>query len=122
MASIQILSGECRGCGGCIDACPFGAIRMEAEKAVVLETCTLCGACVSSCAFEAIEIQKEEAAAAPVGTSTGQGVWVFGEQQAGLPASVALELLGEGGSSPEPWAFPFPPSFWARTSPRRQKP
>lgn len=96
MASIQILSGECRGCGGCIDACPFGAIRMEAEKAVVLETCTLCGACVSSCAFEAIEIQKEEAAAAPVGTSTGQGVWVFGEQQAGLPASVALELLGEG--------------------------
>jgi len=106
MASIQILSSECRGCGSCIDACPFGAIRMEAEKAMILESCTLCGACVSSCVFEAIEILKEEAAGSER-ISSGRGVWVFGEQQAGLPAGVALELLGEGRKLAETLGVPL---------------
>lgn len=95
MAAIEISSDKCLGCGACTEACPFAAIRLENRKAVILANCTLCGACVSSCAFEAIALQKEEAAG-PEDPSSWRGVWVFGEQQEGVPAGVALELLGEG--------------------------
>jgi electron transfer flavoprotein alpha subunit len=55
----------------------------------------LCGVCVSSCKFKAINFQKDESAA-PADLSAYQGVWVFAEQADGIPAGVALELLGEG--------------------------
>jgi electron transfer flavoprotein alpha subunit len=95
MASIEIISDKCLGCGICTDSCPFSAIRVEGGKAVILDKCTLCGACVSSCEFEAIVLRKEEAAG-PEDPSAWRGLWVFGEQQEGVPAGVALELLGEG--------------------------
>jgi electron transfer flavoprotein alpha subunit len=95
MASIRIITEKCIGCRLCIGGCPFNAIKVEDRKAVILDNCTLCGACVSSCKFMAIDFVKEEAG----GThdiSSYKGVWVFGEQKAGVPANVALELLGEG--------------------------
>lgn len=95
MASIRIITEKCIGCRLCIGGCPFNAIKVENRKAVILDNCTLCGACVSSCKFMAIDFVKEEAG----GThdiSSYKGVWVFGEQKAGVPANVALELLGEG--------------------------
>jgi electron transfer flavoprotein alpha subunit/NAD-dependent dihydropyrimidine dehydrogenase PreA subunit len=95
MASISIVIEKCKGCKLCIAGCPFGAIKVEDKKAVILENCTLCGACVSSCKFDAIDFQKDEAEH-QTDLASYKGVWVFGEQKDGVPASVVLELLGEG--------------------------
>ncbi len=94
MADIKIITEKCVGCKLCVTACPFGAIEVENKKAKILDNCTLCGACVSSCKFEAIDFTKDEVKAMDL--SAYKGVWVFGEQSGGVPAGVALELLGEG--------------------------
>ena len=41
----------CLGMGSCVDACPFGALRMGAENLpeLVEEKCTACGKCVAAC-------------------------------------------------------------------------
>ncbi len=96
MADIKIIDEKCTGCKLCIGGCPFNAIIVEDKKAQILDNCTLCGACVSSCKFGAIDFQKDEVEA-PVDISDYKGVWVFAEQKDGVPAGVALELLGEGG-------------------------
>jgi len=95
MASISIILEKCIGCKLCVGSCPFGAIKVEDKKASITDACTLCGACVSSCKFNAIDLKKDEVEG-PVDLSSYKGVWVFGEQQNGTPANVALELLGEG--------------------------
>jgi electron transfer flavoprotein alpha subunit len=95
MAEIKILKDKCVGCKLCVSACPFSAIEVVDKKAVILENCTLCGVCVSSCKFDAIDFQKDETQV-NVDISSYKGVWVFAEQKDGVPAGVALELLGEG--------------------------
>ena len=94
--AIKILDEKCTGCALCVKTCPFGAITMEAKKAVIdLAKCNLCGACVDACKFDAIVIQeKEEKAAADL--SSYKDVWVFCEQKKGKCQSVSFELLGKG--------------------------
>lgn len=95
MANIKILFDKCIGCKLCVGGCPFNAIKVEEKKAKILDNCTLCGACVSSCKFKAVDFEKDETGGAS-DLSSYKGVWVFGEQKNGVPANVALELLGEG--------------------------
>ncbi len=95
MAEIKVLNDKCVGCKLCIGSCPFNAIKVVEKKAIILDNCTFCGSCVSSCKFKAIELTRDEEGPA-VDISSYKGVWVFGEQKHGTPASVALELLGEG--------------------------
>ncbi len=48
----------CLGCGDCVSACQFGAIRMNPETGlpeVDESKCTACGACVKSCPRRIIE-------------------------------------------------------------------
>lgn len=93
MSSIKVLKDKCVGCKLCVNSCPFGAIKMEDRKAVILDNCTLCGSCVSTCKFNAIELLKDEVAR--IDTSEYRGIWVFAEQKDGVIEGVALELLGE---------------------------
>ncbi len=95
MASINIIAEKCVGCELCVGGCPFGAIKVEEKRAVISDNCTLCGACVSSCKLKAIDFKKDETEGVS-DLSSYKGVWVFGEQKNGIPANVALELLGEG--------------------------
>ena len=52
----------CLGCGDCVSACQFGAIRMNEETGlpeVDDDKCTSCGACVKACPRHIIELRKK---------------------------------------------------------------
>lgn len=48
----------CLGMGACVGACPFGAMRMNAENLpeVIEEKCTACGSCVTICPRQIIAL------------------------------------------------------------------
>ncbi|MCK4438302.1 4Fe-4S binding protein, partial [Candidatus Bathyarchaeota archaeon] len=48
------VTDTCTGCGVCVDACPFGAIDMVNDKAVINEACRACGQCIDACPVGAI--------------------------------------------------------------------
>ena len=52
----------CLGCGDCVSACQFGAIRMNPETGlpeVDEAKCTACGACAKACPRNIIEIRPQ---------------------------------------------------------------
>lgn len=52
----------CLGCGDCVEACQFDAIRMNPETGlpeVEEDKCTACGACVKACPRRIIELRKK---------------------------------------------------------------
>jgi len=52
----------CLGCGDCVAACQFDAIKMNPETGlpeVDEEKCTACGACVKACPRHIIELRKK---------------------------------------------------------------
>jgi len=85
---------KCTACGQCVDACPFGVLRLEDGKLVTEEGCTLCGACVEVCEPGALALPEAEGPQPRPGVPPG-GIWVFAEQRHGALARVGLELLGE---------------------------
>ena len=87
-----IVKDSCNGCGICVMACPFGAITIEAGRAVIGEGCRVCGACVDACPSGAIEVAKVEV----LDLSSWRGVLVFAEQHGSVIHPVAYELLGKG--------------------------
>ncbi len=84
---------KCIGCKICIDKCPFNAIEIKGDKAIILDNCTICGSCESFCPVSAIIIEREEKIQ---DFSDYQDVWVYGEQRDGELSSVVYELIGEG--------------------------
>lgn len=93
--AIWVDKEQCVACGACESACPFGAIVMEADKAVITEACTACGACVSTCPVTAI-IRDVEAAAITIDKAAYEDVWVYIEHADGQARNVGFELLSEG--------------------------
>jgi electron transfer flavoprotein alpha subunit len=87
-------SEKCIACGQCVEACPFGVLRLEGEQLVIGEGCNLCGACVEVCEVEALALPETEGVA-PRPAVPPDGVWVFAEQRRGELAPVTVELLGE---------------------------
>ncbi len=95
--SIKVLFDKCTGCKLCIKFCPFGAIEMKDEKAIIdLDRCNLCGACVDACKLEAIELKKPLAEEKKVPAAGSTDVWVFCEQKKNVIQSISWELLGKG--------------------------
>ncbi|AHM56121.1 electron transfer flavoprotein subunit alpha [Peptoclostridium acidaminophilum DSM 3953] len=92
MAKIIVLEEKCVGCGKCINVCPFNAITLENNKAVIGDACVMCGACERNCPFGAIKIERIQGYEQDI--SLYKGVWVFAEQRGGETAGVAFELLG----------------------------
>ena len=92
---IEVIVEKCIGCGQCLKACAYNAIKMEDKLAVIdADKCTLCGACVSGCKFDAIMIRKHGQVA--IDRSLYKGIWVFAEHKDNEIASVVTELLGKG--------------------------
>ncbi len=94
--SIIVKVDLCVGCEACVNECPFGAIEMKDDKAVIGDKCTLCGTCVDICPSFAIEMVEEVNRKPAADLSAYKGVWVFAEQRNNKIVPVAFELLGEG--------------------------
>jgi electron transfer flavoprotein alpha subunit len=99
--SLILYSEKCIACGNCIEACPFGVLRLEGDTLIIGEGCTLCGACVEVCEVEALALPEIEGPS-PRPAVPPDGVWVFAEQRGGVLAPVTAELLGEARRLAEP--------------------
>ncbi len=85
----------CIGCGSCEDNCAFDAIHVVDGIAEVNENCTLCGGCVDFCEAGALKIEGRENESVH-DLSHWSGIWVFAEYRNGRIAPVTHELLGAG--------------------------
>ncbi|MFZ5764592.1 MAG: FAD-binding protein [Thermodesulfobacteriota bacterium] len=85
----------CIGCGVCEANCAFDAIHVVNGIAEVNENCTLCGGCVDFCEAGALKIEGRESET-KTDLSSWSGIWVFAEYRNGRLAPVTLELLGAG--------------------------
>ena len=99
--SLILYSEKCIACGQCVEACPFGVLRLEGDTLIIGEGCTLCGACVEVCEVEALALPEIEGPA-PRAATPPDGIWVFAEQRGGALAPVTAELLGEARRLAEP--------------------
>jgi len=95
MALLEINREECIGCGACVDACPFGALRLVDNVAEVDDKCTACGACLEVCPVSALSL-PERPQAKEEGLAGYQGVWTWVEQFQGQACSISWEMLGQG--------------------------
>jgi ferredoxin len=60
---------ECNGCGACVDACHFHAIRVDEEAgrcSVDKDKCMGCGLCEDACLPRAITLRREPSKGDPL--------------------------------------------------------
>jgi electron transfer flavoprotein alpha subunit/NAD-dependent dihydropyrimidine dehydrogenase PreA subunit len=95
MPLLKIDKDKCIGCGACIDVCPFGALILVDDLAVVNDKCTACGACLDVCPVNALSLPERPQQAAE-NLSEYSGVWVWVEQFNGRTGSISAEMLGQG--------------------------
>ncbi|MFN2363142.1 MAG: DUF362 domain-containing protein, partial [Halarsenatibacteraceae bacterium] len=80
---LNIIEKNCVGCEVCIDKCPYDALYMKDNIAVVdEEKCTLCGVCVEHCNFDAIELNTKSQKDTSY-LNQYEGIWVLAEQREG---------------------------------------
>lgn len=60
VASIELFSEKCTGCGTCLEVCPHEVFALLNKKAVIQDRdrCMECGACVNNCPFGALSVDK----------------------------------------------------------------
>jgi caffeyl-CoA reductase-Etf complex subunit CarE len=92
--SVLVHEEKCTGCNLCVAACPYAAISMQEEKAVVSPDCTYCGACIDSCGFGAIESEGSQGRIC-MDVTRFRGIHVYIEHGNQTASKVSLELLGK---------------------------
>lgn len=90
---IEIILDKCTGCGLCVKACPFSAIKIKNKKANIEANCTLCGSCVEICKLNAIIIEKPKLSNKDL--SDYKDVWIFIELREKEIKKVSLELASK---------------------------
>ncbi|MFO7741610.1 MAG: 4Fe-4S binding protein [Anaerolineae bacterium] len=67
----RVHSGQCVGCGTCVGACPFGALSLPDDCAVVDDdACMGCGVCVSTCPEGALSLERDPTRGDPLDIRT----------------------------------------------------
>jgi len=94
--SIKVDKELCSGCASCVDSCPYGAIELNSDIAMILPNCNLCGACVDICPEEAILIERDIGVSKKIDLSQFKGVWVIAEHFKDKIHPVAFQLVGKG--------------------------
>lgn len=56
---ILVDAKKCRGCGACVEACPFGAIFLNPDTQKAIK-CVTCGFCTDYCPVNTLRILTEE--------------------------------------------------------------
>ncbi|GAB4506270.1 MAG: electron transfer flavoprotein subunit alpha [Anaerolineales bacterium] len=90
---LKVIEEKCTACGTCQVVCPFGAIEVKGNVAVVYETCVSCGICVEACPEQALVLG--ELPTTGVRLEDYRNVWVFAEQRDGMLTKVARQLMGK---------------------------
>ncbi len=92
MAMINFDTKKCTFCGTCIDKCPFGALKMNADRIEVGDTCRMCGLCLRNCPEKAITFEQKKN---EIDKEQWNDFLIFVEQERGDIHPVAYELIGE---------------------------
>jgi NAD-dependent dihydropyrimidine dehydrogenase PreA subunit len=68
VATLELFSNKCTGCGTCVDVCPHGVLAMSGKQAIVVDAdmCMECGACMTNCGFGALRVNKGVGCAAAI--------------------------------------------------------
>lgn len=57
---LEVVKSNCRGCYRCVMTCPVKAVKIEADKATIVdELCISCGNCYRECPHDAIRIMSD---------------------------------------------------------------
>lgn len=94
--AIHIDPKKCIGCEACKDACPYDAITIVEDIAVITGHCSGCASCITACPQEAISITRTSAKQEGFDKDEWKDVWVVAEYRNGEPAGVSFELLTKG--------------------------
>jgi heterodisulfide reductase subunit A-like polyferredoxin len=63
----QVDENLCSACETCVEACAFGAISIDGDKATVnWAKCLGCGVCTAQCPNEAISLTRDERKGLPL--------------------------------------------------------
>jgi len=74
--AIKVDEEKCIGCGACIKACPFGAVKLHPDKGIAI-ICDLCGGdptCVKFCVTGALKFGNIDFLARKRGESTASAI------------------------------------------------
>ena len=60
VATLELLTEVCIGCGRCIEVCPHQVFIIAAKKALIIDrdACMECGACAKNCPVAAILVDS----------------------------------------------------------------
>lgn len=92
--SVLVHEEKCTGCTLCVAACPYAAVSMQEEKAVLGPDCISCGACIDACEFGAITFEGSHDRIS-MDVARFKGIFVFIEHGHQTASKVSLELLGK---------------------------
>lgn len=94
LSSIKVDKNKCNLCGKCINACPFGTIKIADNEILINTSCKMCRLCIKKCPQKAISIIDEDRLQ-EVNKDEWKGIMVFVEHMEGKIHPVTLELIGK---------------------------
>ncbi len=65
VGGVKLDKARCIGCGKCMEACPFSAIKMDEETRKPL-ICIYCGYCMRYCAYGVLGVERVESGSVSV--------------------------------------------------------